>query len=183
MKRFTKLELLWIKDPLTVEEAAMILTGGSERAAETAGKLLAADIENGKLDAKIVRFPEYDFDWGCEVDRGRGHIDQYETTIALKDFKAYYQSIKLKVEENQTGNTNTAAIGSDWKMQAREIGDELFEHDTACGCRDSLDGYSKRVMEEMQKRGIQGPRGIFDNPNTIKRDALQGSQWWGNKQK
>ncbi len=183
MKPFTKLELLWMKDPLTVEEAAMLLSGGVESAVETAGKLLASDIENGKLAAKIVRWPEYDWNLGCEVDRGNGHINQYDTTIAQEDFKAYYQSIKLGVKENKTGTTNTETIESDWKMKAREIGDEFFEHDTACGCRDTLDGYSMRVMNEMQERGIKGPRGIIDNPNTIKRDALQGSKWWGKKPK
>jgi hypothetical protein len=38
-------------------------------------------------------------------------------------------------------------------------------------------------MEVMQERGIKGPRGIIDNPNTIMRDALQGEKWWKNKQK
>lgn len=72
---------------------------------------------------------------------------------------------------------------SDWKEQARIIADEFFDHDTKNRCRDSLKGYSKRVMEEMQKRGIKGPRGIFNNSNTIMRDALQGNLWWGKKAK
>ncbi|SFU45650.1 hypothetical protein [Nitrosospira multiformis] len=71
----------------------------------------------------------------------------------------------------------------DWQSQARLIADEYFDADTRMRCRDSLKGYSNRVTEEMQKRGIKGPRGFIDNPNTVMREALQGEKWWGNKQK
>ncbi len=72
----------------------------------------------------------------------------------------------------------SVANSSDWKEQARAIADECFDADTKAGCRDSLNSYSKRVMEKMQERGIKGPRGIIDNANTIKREALQGGKWW-----
>ena len=77
-------------------------------------------------------------------------------------------------------------------MKARAIADELFGHDTKGKCRDSLlkkkngrivGGYSFRVMELMQERGIKGVRGIIDNPATIMREALQGDKWWANKSK
>jgi hypothetical protein len=71
----------------------------------------------------------------------------------------------------------------DWKKEARRIADELFDKDTHCGCRDSLAGYSKRVMDEMQVRGIHGSRGRIDNPNTVKREALQEALWRAEKQK
>ncbi len=73
--------------------------------------------------------------------------------------------------------------GNDWKDKAREIADELFDHDTLNHCRDSLVGYSERVMKMMQERQIHGPRGRIDNPKTIQREALQASQWWGKKKK
>lgn len=82
--------------------------------------------------------------------------------------------------------------GDDWRVKARAIADELFGHDTKGKCRDSLlkkkngrivGGYSFRVMELMQERGIKGVRGIIDNPATIMREALQGDKWWANKSK
>jgi len=73
--------------------------------------------------------------------------------------------------------------GNDWKDKAREIADKCFDLDTSNNCRDSLAGYSKRVMEEMQKCEIHGPRGRIDNPNTIQREALQADQWWKQKKK
>lgn len=73
--------------------------------------------------------------------------------------------------------------GDDWKENARAIADECFDHDTKMKCRDSLKGYSGRVMDIMQERGIKGLHGIFDNPNTIMREALQGKKWWANKSK
>ncbi|MBK9162231.1 MAG: hypothetical protein IPM27_12020 [Nitrosomonadales bacterium] len=80
----------------------------------------------------------------------------------------------------------------EWEVQARAIADECFDTDTKGGCRDSLarkkgnkivGGYSFRVMELMQERGIKGARGIIDNPATIMREALQGEKWWANKSK
>lgn len=78
---------------------------------------------------------------------------------------------------------DTSRSGDDWRVQARAIADECFDQDTANSCRDSLKGYSERVIGKMQERGIKGPRGILDNANTVKREALQGKQWWANKPK
>ena len=77
----------------------------------------------------------------------------------------------------------TAGLGPTWQEQARRIADEFFDHDTEQRTRDSLDNYSKRVCAEMQTRGIHGPRGRITNPNTIKREALQGAMWWASKPK
>jgi hypothetical protein len=72
---------------------------------------------------------------------------------------------------------------ADWKQSARQLADKCFDQDTANNCRDSLAGYSLRVMGEMQKQKIHGPRGLIDNPRTIQRDALQGQLWWQGKKK
>jgi len=69
----------------------------------------------------------------------------------------------------------------DWKAEARAIADECFDSDTRNNCRDSLAGYSRRVMEEMQQRKIHGPRGRIDNHGTIQREALQADLWWARK--
>ena len=87
-----------------------------------------------------------------------------------------------KQREPAAGDASAEASGN-WKDHARAIADELFDHDTKQQTRDSLDGYARRVMEKMQERGIHGPRGRFDNHNTIKREALQGSKWWREKPK
>jgi hypothetical protein len=85
-------------------------------------------------------------------------------------------------EESAAGDVSAEASGN-WKESARAIADELFDHDTKQKTRDSLDGYARRVMEKMQEREIHGPRGRFDNHNTIKREALQSSKWWERKPK
>lgn len=77
----------------------------------------------------------------------------------------------------------TEANAFDWRESARKIADEFFDRDTVSRVRDSLDGYSKRVMDEMQKREIHGPRGRIDNHKTIQREALQGDKWWAKKTK
>lgn len=77
----------------------------------------------------------------------------------------------------------TSQSGDDWKDKARIIADECFDSDTKSRCRDSLKGYSNRVMELMQERDIKGPRGIIDNPNHVMREALQSKKWWANKSK
>jgi hypothetical protein len=78
---------------------------------------------------------------------------------------------------------------NDWKEKARKIAERLFDNDTKGNCRDCLirknhaGGYAVRVMDEMQRLEIHGPRGRICNPATIAREALQGKRWWGKKQK
>ena len=110
----------------------------------------------------------------------------------------------LSVESN--GSVNNSTINqlvkkdllkdgsSDWRINARIIADEIFDRDTKIGTRDSLirrkngnseivGGYAMRVMEEMQKREVHGPRGRICSAATIAREALQGNKWWSNKTK
>jgi len=80
-------------------------------------------------------------------------------------------------------NHDSVPSSNDWRDKARAIADSLFDRDTANKCRDSLAGYSRRVMDEMQMKEIHGPRGRIDNHNTIQREALQGDKWWAKKPK
>lgn len=84
--------------------------------------------------------------------------------------------------EQQPQQSEQADTGH-WTTSARLIADECFDRDTLNNCRDSLKGYSSRVMDEMQKCKIYGPRGLINNPATIQRDALQGTKWWAKKRK
>jgi len=91
-------------------------------------------------------------------------------------------SALIKAHQAAPNNEPSGSTGA-WTEEARKIADECFDRDTASGCRDSLKGYSKRVMETMQERGIHGVRGLIDNPNYVMREALQGKKWWANKAK
>ncbi|MGF6877027.1 hypothetical protein [Paraburkholderia sp. MM5477-R1] len=53
---------------------------------------------------------------------------------------------KLPTEAGEPANRDNR------QTAAQRIADELFERDTANGCRDSLAGYSQRVVEEMNER-------------------------------
>jgi hypothetical protein len=99
-----------------------------------------------------------------------------------KAFEKTFQAQHLVTPVTENGAVSPSKV-PDWKDKARLIADECFDSDTRIPCRDSLKGYSRRVMEEMQKQGIKGPRGIIDNPNYVMRHALQGKQWWSKKQK
>jgi hypothetical protein len=101
--------------------------------------------------------------------------------LNFDEFKATFASGGKLAKIAGSISSNMAA--ANWQEQARVIADECFDRDTKDGTRDSLVGYSRRVMDEMQSRGVKGPRGIIDNPNTIMREALQGEKWWKNKQK
>ncbi len=117
-------------------------------------------------------------------------------TVPLSDLRFKREALErvASILEGEVSRQNPASSGApenaepplpsnDWRESARAIADELFDRDTKGGCRDSLKGYSSRVMDEMQQRGIKGPRGLIDNPNTIQREALQGKPWWANKAK
>lgn len=93
------------------------------------------------------------------------------------------QTSVLCAMANPEEENSELPLSVSWKDSARKIADELFDHDTKLDSRDSLDGYSRRVLDAMQKRGIHGPRGRITNHNTIKRDALSGNKWWQKKVK
>lgn len=71
----------------------------------------------------------------------------------------------------------------DWKMKARKIADRIFDHDTSLNTRRTLKAYAEKVMLEMQRLNIHGPRGRIDNAGTVLRDALQSKKWWEGKKK
>lgn len=116
-------------------------------------------------------------------------LNEAERWLKGKDFSVNLNGLKAELAEMTAHAAKGEAVpdtspsGDDWEGQARAIADELFNIDTKGGCRDSLKGYSKRVMELMQVRDIKGARGIIDNSATIMREALQSKKWWANKTK
>lgn len=109
-----------------------------------------------------------------------------------RTIKSFNDKMKIKVsdliflkEELKQKNPKPVKIpeGDHWTVLARVVADECFDKDTRNGCRDSLKGYARRVMELMQQRDIKSPRGIIDNHLTVMRDALQGDKWWAKKSK
>ena len=116
----------------------------------------------------------------------------FSTTLTSDLAKALPATLDTKINQNRGESGNTFGSGDEveqraqsinWQDSARAIADECFDIDTKNNCRDSLAGYSRRVMMEMQNQNIHGPRGLFDNPRTIQREALQGKKWWACKQK
>nr|WP_057924379.1 hypothetical protein [Burkholderia ambifaria] len=127
--------------------------------------------------------PEQNVFYQVTVDELRKYAEPFGVTVRLEGAPSVAH----------TSDDASAQLGADlqsdqercssWQERARIIADELFDRDTANKCRDSLKGYAKRVMEEMQIRQFHGPRGRIDNPNTIQREALQGDKWWVSKGK
>jgi len=66
----------------------------------------------------------------------------------------------------------------EWQAKAREIADEIHKRHLSMDIQGTLDKYAEKVAAELRKRGIAGPRGEWLSANTVKRDALQGAQWW-----
>ncbi|MDE3022688.1 MAG: hypothetical protein KGI54_12660 [Pseudomonadota bacterium] len=170
----------------TLKEAAEILEKeGEARDGQMLAKLMKA-VESGELKAY----------WpGCK-DRysGKQTQDNYEEVYwdELNEWLNEHEpriSFRFTKPENAASPgtpmqaTKHEAHGKQWQEQARKIADEFFDSDTANNCRNSLAGYSERVMMEMQKKNIHGPRGRIVNPRTIQREALQAKKWWANKVK
>lgn len=175
----------------TLEEAAQLLGEEADEHSDSFLKKLVAAVERGDL-------PVFEPGRNARYLYGPGHASCVRTFYE----EAFWNDLNiwLKAHEpriftswqfpkptmgnadkaNRTGHQNASA---DWREMARVIADELFSKDTANRCRDSLAGYSRRVMEEMQAREIHGPRGRIDNPNTIQREALQANKWWAGKTK
>lgn len=106
----------------------------------------------------------------------RAAVYEQDTGLEVRSFDAL-------VTEESAQLPGQGEQPEDWRLSARVIADEFFKLDTDNNCRDSLANYSNRVMYEMQKRKIYGPRGLIDNPKTIQREALQAAMWWAGKAK
>jgi len=111
--------------------------------------------------------------WGLHV----GFDDMPPELVAMAQKRNTPTVIAVNASDGIASNFSTDG----WKSAARKIADECFDHDTEQRCRDNLFGYAKRVMEKMQERQINGPRGLIDNAKTIQREALQGDLWWAQK--
>ena len=115
IKSFTTLDLLLHKDPLTVEEAATLKSGGDSQSHSAAVGVLTTAIEGERLRASVERCPVYigdgKFIGDCEyiVDgeyiEGIGNINTDETTIRMADFKAYCQSINISLGDSSSQTT------------------------------------------------------------------------------
>lgn len=176
---------LWEPDDIKAErelEAFNNMSGGAEDVYEKCGLLLSA-VRAGKIIAteNPALDPNSHFT-NIKIDK--------ESWLEWCRANGYSKtSMNFPVRSGRLARSTTNASGTDtnsppdWRDAARDIADELFDHDTNCSTRDSLKNYSNRVMAVMQERAIRGPRGIIDNPATIQREALQGSNWWATKEK
>ncbi len=190
--------LLRRRKSITIAEAAERLTGiaGWTKENRAAMDLIREAIQNGELEPVSVHYWN---EHAWTFDASRAVIDQNATTVTAANFEAWRArtfpstGTPAQVPDEAQEQTGTACSGApevapegmpdDWRVYARIIADECFDRDTRNNSRDSLAGYSRRVMDLMQKREIHGPRGRIDNANTIQREALQGSLWWAPKKK
>lgn len=65
-----------------------------------------------------------------------------------------------------------------WQHTAREIADELWNRHKDMGLQGTLDSYAEKVASELRTKKIAGPRGEWLSAGTVKREALQGAEWW-----
>lgn len=121
-------------------------------------------------------------DWLVELGECELWLKTKGFILDLSELKSASAVFKATAASTTNGESKATDERS-WQDQARLIADELFNTDTESGCRDSLKGYSRRVMDEMQKRRIHGPRGRITASTYIMREALQAGYWWANKQK
>ncbi|SAK43481.1 hypothetical protein AWB81_00243 [Caballeronia arationis] len=198
------LRALLLRKKITVFEAARLISGDSGCTQDFVALIVEA-IEGSELPAQIVRWSIVDYENG-DYD---GAVNDMQTTLLRKDLDEWCQGLGIRLQDMPAtpiavapkppsaggGEAlNSEAIASaadpswpeddsDWRVQARRIADEFFDRDTANDVRDSLKGYSHRVMQEMQKRRIHGPRGRISSAGTVQREALQGTHWWAKKEK
>ncbi|MGV8892353.1 MAG: hypothetical protein ACOH2K_05325 [Burkholderiaceae bacterium] len=157
---------------LRMMKAGMFGIDGADLPMPTADWLVSLDEAERWLHSKAI-YKNFD---GIRADLKRMREDGLDTWPD--------DAAPVLTEKQAAPATQEKSPAADsWQVEARKIADELFDRDTKNRCRDCLKGYSNRVMEEMQSRGVFGPRGLIDNANTIQREALQGMKWWANKPK
>jgi hypothetical protein len=132
-----------------------------------ANPTLKMQIENqGQLHAEVMGVNPTDV-LAMLVSRGRKVPDELKH---LLDKPIAPPSDKMSTSETEQVKPNNS---KHWHDIARGIADEIDKRDEAQGARDSLKGIGERVLVELIKRGIDGPR----TGATVKRDALQSKKW------
>jgi hypothetical protein len=117
------------------------------------------------------------FEYVWVMPYGQPHIATIESCgirgvdlLALAEQLQAPPSDKMATSETEQVKPNNS---KHWHDIARGIADEIDKRDEAQGARDSLKGIGERVLVELIKRGIDGPR----TGATVKRDALQSKKW------
>lgn len=116
MKPLTEQELLWSKDALTIEEAAILLSGERHsRAWQVAESELKSAIYSGELEAAIGFLTDTQPFTRVEV-------------IDMDDFKAYFQTIREKVDNATSTHKKIKKLLSISQQQGQAILDWLKDN-------------------------------------------------------
>ncbi|ANX04727.1 hypothetical protein [Immundisolibacter cernigliae] len=102
--------------------------------------------------------------------------------ITWENIRFRQPDVEALTREQKSPAVQAGSAQIPWQEVARTIADELWAGDHAQGFERTLKQYADLVEVEMQKRRIQGARGILDAKN-IQREALGGHLWWANRKK
>jgi hypothetical protein len=102
--------------------------------------------------------------------------------ITWENIRFRQPDVEALTREQKSPAVQAGSAQIPWQEVARTIADELWAGDHAQGFERTLKQYADLVEVEMQKRRIQGARGILDAKN-IQREALGGYLWWANRKK
>lgn len=102
--------------------------------------------------------------------------------ITWENIRFRQPDVEALTREQKSPAVQAGSAQIPWQEVARTIADELWAGDHAQGFERTLKDYVGLVKVEMQKRRIQGARGILDAKN-IQREALGGHLWWANRKK
>lgn len=100
--------------------------------------------------------------------------------ITWENIRFRRQDVEALTREQKGPAMHAGSAQIPWQEDARTIADELRAGDQAQGFERTLKQYADLVAVDLQKRRIQGARGIL-TPKNIQREALGGHLWWANR--
>lgn len=169
MKPLTEQELLWSKDALTIEEAAILLSGERHsRAWQVAESELKSAIYSGELDTCIGYLT---------------NTQPFTRTkfISMDDFKAYFQSIREKVDdaasEPVVAKPSKPIPTNNWKLKIQAEAARSWKELVKTGCSPTRYSIKDDLAKWCRDNEVTTDGGIYPKADYIYKHVLRKAIW------
>lgn len=103
---------------------------------------------------------------------------QYGAFLTLNEAQALAEVTKKYLAEKLSPPIKVKRESDDWRELARTLADEIYAKSLAIGIRPSLTNISEDIAQKFRTENIKTAHGVSPSSDYIKRNALQGAQWY-----
>ena len=104
--------------------------------------------------------------------------EQYRAFLNPEQGHALKLSIKNYLADKLSPDIKGQHDPHDWRESARNLADEIYARSLAMGLRPSLMDIAQEIEKNFRNKNIKTANGVSPTWEYIKRNALQGTQWY-----